>query len=178
MVVRALRRHAGMDRCRVNERHDIIMDIGGSDRTNPERDGETVNDDDMHVTPWTGKEGVKTVKVSGSAFKITKRRALHHGTALLKSENLDVIGKILSAPGKEYITSKGVESVRSRVGNIGIAIDLFMRSVQMEFERSYNGGELLQSLQVGQELLKVDDIMKGYTEIKVSRLLLYKQDRY
>jgi lipoate-protein ligase A len=75
---------------RVNERNDIVMN-------DPER-------------------GV--LKVSGSAFKLTKRRALHHGTLLFSSPNLKSIGEFLRSPARDFISAKGVESVRSPVGNL------------------------------------------------------------
>lgn len=75
---------------RVNERNDIVMD-------DPER-------------------GI--LKVSGSAFKLTKGRALHHGTLLFSSPNLKRIGEFLRSPTRDFISAKGVESVRSPVGNL------------------------------------------------------------
>lgn len=75
---------------RVNERNDIVMD-----------------------DPRRG-----LLKVSGSAFKLTKRRALHHGTLLFSSPNLDSIGEFLRSPARAFISAKGVESVRSPVGNL------------------------------------------------------------
>jgi lipoate---protein ligase len=75
---------------RVNERNDIVMN-------DPERG---------------------LLKVSGSAFKLTKRRALHHGTLLFSSPNLKSIGEFLRSPARDFISAKGVESVRSPVGNL------------------------------------------------------------
>jgi lipoate---protein ligase len=75
---------------RVNDRNDIVMD-----------------------DPRKG-----TLKVSGSAFKLTKGRALHHGTLLFSSPNLKRIGDFLRSPAREFISAKGVESVRSPVGNL------------------------------------------------------------
>jgi lipoate-protein ligase A len=75
---------------RVNERNDIVMN-------DPER-------------------GV--LKISGSAFKLTRRRALHHGTLLFASPNLRGIGEFLKSPARDFISAKGVESVRSPVGNL------------------------------------------------------------
>ena len=75
---------------RVNERNDIVMNQPG--------------------------RGV--LKVSGSAFKLTKGRALHHGTLLFLSPNLNHIGELLRSPAREFISARGVESVRSPVGNV------------------------------------------------------------
>ena len=57
-------------------------------------------------------------KVSGTAFKLTRGRALHHGTLLHSSPYIDSIGVFLRSPGRAYITAKGVESVRSPVTNL------------------------------------------------------------
>lgn len=75
---------------RVNERNDIVMD--------------------------DSQRGI--LKVSGSAFKLTKGRALHHGTLLFSSPNLKRIGEFLRSPARDFISAKGVESVRSPVGNL------------------------------------------------------------
>ena len=55
-------------------------------------------------------------KVSGTAQYATGGRMYTHGTLMLNS-NLDNVGKSLK-PKKEKIESKGVKSVRARVGNI------------------------------------------------------------
>ncbi|KAJ4307252.1 hypothetical protein N0V88_000633 [Collariella sp. IMI 366227] len=60
MVVRALQR-LGVRGVRVNERHDIVMDVDSSASSDDER-------------------GLGTYKVSGSAYKLTRTRSLHHGT--------------------------------------------------------------------------------------------------
>ena len=94
MVVRGLNNitsyefHANI---KVNERHDIVMQKHGQ-------------------AEW--------LKISGSAFKLTKGRALHHGTLLCSSPYLHQISGLLRSPGREYIHAKGVESVRSKVGNL------------------------------------------------------------
>lgn len=94
---------------RVNERHDIVMECKGD-------------------------ETRKEFKVSGSAFKLTRGRALHHGTVLHSSPNVDrhvlvsrdeggmvsagVFSALLSSPAKPYLEAKGVASVRSPVHNL------------------------------------------------------------
>ncbi|KAK2763899.1 Biotin/lipoate A/B protein ligase [Arachnomyces sp. PD_36] len=99
MVVSALKA-TGADNARVNGRHDIVLDLYAQD-----------------PTPY------KTVKVSGSAFKLTRLRALHHGTCLLDSPNLKNIGPLLKSPAKPYMKTKGVDSVSSPIGNISWALD-------------------------------------------------------
>lgn len=114
LVVTMLQRLRSNDRMspyyssvRVNERHDIVMKPKTSSK------------------PSSDKE----FKVSGSAFKLTRGRALHHGTILHSSPNiLEQIGvsreehstfsEILSSPAKPYLEAKGVGSVRSPVHNL------------------------------------------------------------
>lgn len=99
MVVRALH-GVGATNTSVNERHDIVMARNGSD--------------DPHEP--------LTRKISGSAFKLTRYRALHHGTCLLDSPNIHDLGKYLRSSARGYILAKGVESVRSPVGNVSAAL--------------------------------------------------------
>ncbi|KAJ5678694.1 hypothetical protein N7462_006938 [Penicillium macrosclerotiorum] len=122
MVVRALHR-VGAVNTNVNERHDIVMlpSEAGKDNNEP---------------PFR--------KVSGSAFKLTRHRALHHGTCLLDSPNIHDLGRFLRSPARGYIQAKGVESVRSPVGNVSDALaDSFfsmqgvMDNVIDEFARLY-----------------------------------------
>ena len=58
------------------------------------------------------------LKISGSAFKLTKGRALHHGTLLYSSPYIHQISDLLRSPAHGFITAKGIESVRSKVGNL------------------------------------------------------------
>ena len=55
-------------------------------------------------------------KVSGTAQQISKGRILHHGTLLFDSDFSMIAGALTPDPTK--FQSKGVKSVRSRVGNI------------------------------------------------------------
>lgn len=89
MVVRALHR-VGAANTSVNDRHDIVLSTG----EDPPR------------------------KISGSAFKLTRQRALHHGTCLLDTPNIDRLGFFLRSSARDYIKAKGVESVRSPVANV------------------------------------------------------------
>jgi lipoate---protein ligase len=62
--------------------------------------------------------GDEWFKVSGTAFKLTRGRAMHHGTLLHSSPYIDSIGSFLRSPGRDHIAAKGVESVRSPVMNL------------------------------------------------------------
>lgn len=159
MIVRALR-SAGIDRARVNERHDIVLDQG-SGHSNAELE-------DLHRTAYTSQDpSERPLKVSGSAYKLTKGRALHHGTCLLTSPNLKNISRLLRSPARPYIKAKGVESVSSPVTNIGLDTSVFKRLVQKEFSELYES-QWLETAQVGDDALNVPEILKGHTELLVS----------
>ncbi|KAI9848205.1 MAG: Biotin/lipoate A/B protein ligase [Sclerophora amabilis] len=131
MVVRALRK-LGVDRARVNERHDIVLDQG-THRVDVELG-------DYHTSAYTvaaGREELVPLKVSGSAYKLTRLRALHHGTCLLSSRNLNAISQYLRSPARPYIKARGVESVSSPVGNIGLENNEFEEAVISEFANLY-----------------------------------------
>lgn len=98
MVARALQR-AGAIHARVNERHDIVLDNFPSE---PQK---------------------STVKISGSAYKLTRFRAMHHGTCLVDSPYINRIGRFLRSPAQAFITAKGVESVKSAVGNVSATLN-------------------------------------------------------
>jgi lipoate-protein ligase A len=165
MVVRALRK-LGVERARVNERHDIVLDQGHEKRASDPQD--------THRTPYTVDSDSlpKPLKVSGSAYKLTRLRALHHATTLLSSPNLHIIPQYLRSPAKKHIQAKGVESVSSPVGNIGLEVEPFQQRLQEEFADMYAAsGEASIVATVGEDHLGVPDIQKGYDEIRVCTLL-------
>lgn len=144
MVVRALQK-LGIEKAKVNERHDIVMDkvVDGED---------------------------KTFKVSGSAYKLVRQRSLHHGTCLLTSPNLPVIGQYLRSKAKPYIETRGVESVSSPITNTGVPSEAFERGVISEFNEMYGNTEVIL---VGDEEENVPGIAKGFKELKVWVNTLY-----
>ena len=158
MVVRALR-DCGVDRARVNVRHDIVLDQGDHSAS--------IDPNDTHSTPYQTPESDvrKPLKVSGSAYKLTRQRALHHGTCLLSSPNLDVIPHYLHSPAKPYITARGVESVSSPVGNILLSNERFITSVQEHFKKLYHGSG--EAIEVGDDWHDHDLVHKGCDELKV-----------
>jgi lipoate-protein ligase A len=161
MVVRALRK-LGVDRARVNERHDIVLDQGHEKRASDPQD--------THRTPYTVNDGTlpKPLKVSGSAYKLTRLRALHHATTLLSSPNLHIIPQYLRSPAKRHIQAKGVESVSSPVGNIGLEVKPFQQCLQAEFAAMYAAvGDANVVTTVGDDHMNIPDIKKGYDEIRV-----------
>lgn len=158
MVVRALRSH-GVERARVNERHDIVLDQGP-------RHGHS-NKDDLHRTSYTSDAPtVRPLKVSGSAYKLTRGRALHHGTCLLESPNLRSISRLLHSPGRNFIRAKGVESVSSPVSNIGLGTEVFKEAVRAQFAQMYSASKLA-ATEVGDDAIDVAEVAKGYDELLV-----------
>lgn len=165
MVVRALRK-LGINRARVNERHDIVLDQGDEESE--------VDPNDTHITPFTpfttASAGTPPLKVSGSAYKLARNRALHHGTALLQSPNLDRIPLYLRSPMKSFLSSKGVESVSSPVGNIGIEPDRFRNAVRQQFNETYGESSYTTLRTEGhsvRDVLAITEIQNGYDELKV-----------
>ncbi|KAF3052443.1 Biotin/lipoate A/B protein ligase [Didymella keratinophila] len=159
MVVRALRKQ-GIERARVNERHDIVLDQGHEKRASDPKD--------THRTPYTVDEGIpKPLKVSGSAYKLTRQRALHHATTLLESPNLHIISQYLRSPAKHNIEAKGVESVSSPVSNIGLDLKAYKKRLQEVFAEMYASvGKIDVVETVGDEYLNIPDIRKGYDELR------------
>lgn len=156
MVVRALR-GLGVPTARVNERHDIVLDRGQG-----------------HGNGASGGGPVDTFKISGSAYKLTRLRSLHHGTCLLNSPNLADIGRLLRSPAEPYVKARGVESVRSRICNVGVPAEDFMDAVRREFGDMYGepdvdvvlGGTGDDGPDFAHEM-----IQKGYRELTVSGII-------
>ena len=161
MVVRALRSDGcRVERARVNERHDIVLDQGTERKSG-------VDPEDMHLTPWTSPHGLTSLKCSGSAYKLTRNRALHHGTCLLDSKSLGKIGTLLRSPAREYISAKGVESVRSPVGNTGVQLEIFVREVQEAFSRLYTGStKSYHPIEISEEVLQEPKIRSELEEMR------------
>lgn len=157
MVVRALR-SAGIARARVNERHDVVLDQG-------QKDSVTSDPDDTHATPFQ-TDSPRPLKVSGSAYKLTRARALHHGTCLLNSPHLHVIPHYLHSPAKGFVTARGVESVSSPVGNILLENERFEAGVREHFARMYGEPSSGSAVQVGEEWREVGGVRKGLEELK------------
>lgn len=156
MVVRALR-SLGVERARVNERHDIVLDQG-------ELSQDPTLSEDTHSTPYTSP--LRPLKVSGSAYKMARNRALHHGTALLSSENLGVIPRYLRSPARGHIEAKGVESVSSPVSNCWVKNGVFMDAVREHFIKQYRVPQNVQEVVVTDEALEIESVRKGHQEMK------------
>ncbi|KAI1653640.1 hypothetical protein F4813DRAFT_246705 [Daldinia decipiens] len=143
MVVQALR-SLGVSGSRVNERHDIVLDVPGQKQT-------------------------QAFKISGSAYKLTRLRSLHHGTCLLQSPNLPLVGPLLRSPAAPFIKARGVESVRSPIRNVGVQdTAAFEEAVVAEFGAMYGNvdPEMISALDAEEVLDSVPAIAKGYAELK------------
>lgn len=191
MVTKAIR--AINSRARVNERHDIVLDQGS---LLPEQNWP--HPLDMHRTRFhPSSKDSPPLKVSGSAYKMTRQRSLHHGTCLLASADLPGVSKLLRSPARPFIKAKGVESVRSPIGNVhGEAEishqnfnDIFQKGVMKAFCEMYkidtevlkgiSGGQSQYSTDgssecttalVGDDLTNIEDIRAGIEELKVIQL--------
>ncbi|CAI4217368.1 unnamed protein product [Parascedosporium putredinis] len=156
MVVRALRR-LGVAGAKVNCRHDIVVDVDAKGSAGAAESAGT------GACP-VEQQGLSTFKVSGSAYKLTRLRSLHHGTCLLSSPNLGSISKYLRSPAEPFIKTRGVESVRSKVRNVGVENEAFEQAVRDEFGKMY--GKFDVDLVVGDEALDISNVSNGVKELK------------
>ncbi|PHH67146.1 hypothetical protein CDD81_2915 [Ophiocordyceps australis] len=147
MVVAAL--HAlGRRNTRVNQRHDIVM---------------------------TGADS-RPYKISGSAYKLTRQRALHHGTCLLHSPSLHSIAKLLDSPAKPFLAARGVESVSSPVRNAGLTHAEFEQAVVTQFGIMYGAAKICSEF--GPETLSEPKIKAAYQELQSREWLFGQTPRF
>ncbi|EEQ28256.1 lipoyltransferase 1 [Microsporum canis CBS 113480] len=128
LVVKALK-NVGALGTKVNERHDIVLGLDPQQEPSSRVVKAGPADQDAESPPL--ENPVRAVKISGSAYKLSRFRALHHGTCLIDSPNLSQIGLFLRSPARPYIKARGVESVRSPVGNVSSALDESVRPFLM-----------------------------------------------
>lgn len=161
MVVRALR-GLGIVTAKVNERHDIVVASDQAAVVNDDSSG-----DDARSASTTATATM--FKISGSAYKLTRLRSLHHGTCLLSSPNLADIGRLLRSPAEPYIKARGVESVRSKIRNVGLTSNDFMEAVTEEFTAMYGAPDVQVAMGEGGHApdFHHDQIQKGYQELTV-----------
>lgn len=148
VVVKALH-SLGVETATVNGRHDIIL----------------------RSTTRSGKQNIDK-KVSGSAYKIIRERSYHHATLLLNS-NLTNISSLLKSPLKEYISTKGVESVRSEVANIGVDKEKLVEKIEEEFLEA-NGWKEGEE-EVGRVELEEEETVKGREYIREGMVEMMSQ---
>ena len=174
MITRALQ-NLGRCRVQVNERHDIILFEDTSFQPGVGANSPTI----QAPTYEKSSEMAKAKKISGSAYKLTRSRALHHGTCLLSSPNLEYISKCLKSPAKPYIQARGVESVSSPIANISVSPEDFIDATSKEFFKLYGGDEksrILHHIQAfDDEGMPIDEISRNFEELKVRHLSGSKQ---
>ncbi|KAG5920879.1 hypothetical protein E4U42_006049 [Claviceps africana] len=141
MVVRALQ-SLGRPRTSVNERHDIVIDVD---------------------TAGAGADETSTFKISGSAYKLTRLRSLHHGTCLLRSPNLSDISGMLRSPAEPFVRARGVDSVRSPVRNVDLDNHVFQDAVIREFGRMYGSFDV--QAEFNHDALEDPQIRAGHDEL-------------
>jgi len=118
---------------RVNERHDIVLD---------RKD--------------------KTYKVSGSAYRIVRDRAYHHGTLLL-NVCLDNLSNLLCSPlTKNQLIDKGasITSVPSLVCNLGLDYSDVINRISKRFVEK---GEIIE---IGNEISRLEAVGQNAEELK------------
>ena len=79
---------------------------------------------------------------------------------------------MLRSPAEPYIKTRGVDSVRSPVRNVGIENAAFEAAVLEEFARMYGEDQVRE--EVSDKMLELDVISKGYSELQ-SRDWIYGQ---
>jgi lipoate-protein ligase A len=104
-------------------------------------------------------------KFSGSAFKLAKDRAFHHGTFLINTD-ITRLSQYLT-PDKEKLKSKGVKSVNSRVTNLidygpDITHDTLCAAVVEEFFSTY--GERCEIVELTHDAIRDIPHLKAYYE--------------
>lgn len=154
MVVRALRA-IGVSQAKVNERHDIVLA-----QHSKASDGDTIKEMALPLL------ADKLLKISGSAYKLTSKKSLHHGTCLLSSPNIGTIGQYLKSPAKPFIHAFGTPSVRSPITNVGVTNDAFEKAVVAEFQKLYGAVKVVEVSDF--DAAQVEEIAKYYDEQKVS----------
>lgn len=179
-------------RARVNDRHDIVLDQGAFENGENKTDG-----DQLYRTPYhqIGTYPV-SLKISGSAYKLTRERALHHGTCLVSSPNIGHISAYLQSSARPFMKARGVESIRSPIGNIlEPDVEASMNDFQSRIMQAFAGlyeidQKALDDLfnpvatsvlfrsncvggYLGDEVSRMADIKTGIVELQV-RLLSFK----
>ncbi len=164
MIVRALR-NLGVKQAKVNERHDIVLDV------RPEMpEGEDIVEAELPLAEY------KPLKISGSAYKLTRLRSLHHGTCLLSSPNIATIGQYLRSPAKPYIHAFGTPSVRSPITNVNVANEAFENAVVEEFGKMYGAVEPVEVDEV--DVSDVREIADYYVESKSDEFTYEKTPQF
>ncbi|KAI5956964.1 hypothetical protein KGF54_000583 [Candida jiufengensis] len=107
-------------------------------------------------------------KISGSAYKLSKGKSYHHSTMLLNS-NLKNLSKILHRDERKLgvVEAKNsIASVKSKVTNLEIDSDKFIKIVSNEFKQEYGINEQTVKEEESEEVKEFDEFneMMGLTD--------------
>jgi lipoate-protein ligase A len=144
MIVRAIERK-GVSGCKVTQRGDIVM--------------------------CKGEEGYK---VSGSAYKVAKNMAYHHGTMLLGSD-LDELRRALKVDGRLMVKDKGVDSIRANhIANVPFPgednmakFSNFVETVREEFTDMHGKHRFVELAE--EDVQVIPEIQRGMDQLSVRR---------
>lgn len=103
-------------------------------------------------------------KISGNAFYTDEGRYYHHGT-LLYDIDVEKVTEILT-PSTHKLTSKGIDSVKSRITNLknhkeGLTINDIKESLVKSYEEHY--GHINNVRYVDEKKLNLDNFIKKYS---------------
>lgn len=123
------------------------------------------------------------LKVSGSAYKLSRGRSYHHGTMLLNLR-LDVLRQLLHRDEKRlgYVTSEmSIASVKSPVTNLELDQEAFVEAVTDGFMQKY--GLVEDNFEEDQEsefdqtdMLGLGDFVAGFSERKCDVIFINDDD--
>jgi lipoyltransferase/lipoate-protein ligase len=147
MVVRAIERRHHVGGCRVTDRGDIVM----------------VKADEGY-------------KVTGSAYKVSKDMAYHHGTMLLGSDLNELRKALRVEPGRIMIRDKGVDSVRANhVANVPfpgedntVKFNDFVEVVKEEFEEMHGKHRFIELSE--EEVSNIPEVKRSMEQLTVALL--------
>jgi lipoate-protein ligase A len=117
-------------------------------------------------------QGDMGFKVSGSAYKISKDIAYHHGTMLLSS-NLEDLRRALKIRGRIMLRDKGVDSVRANhVANVSFPgtnneekFEEFAKVVKQEFDEMHGETEYLELKE--EDVVVIPEVKKNVEQLSV-----------
>ncbi|KAH9961406.1 hypothetical protein BJV74DRAFT_787701 [Russula compacta] len=121
---------------------------------------------DICVGPY--KMRLSNIHVSGSAYKIAKDRAYHHGTMLISSQ-LSTLGDVLRV-SKGSMVTRGVASVRSPVKNLQepsptVTHDKFVGAMVQAFREEYHIEEPVRPMSQAEDATDIPYIRDSMTQL-------------